>query len=107
MSKEDKKIPIFNLEKIPDKAYIKVLQDRVSELAVEAGKDNSYIIELEERLKSLLELTETDIFQLKKDTIYNKHSKTIKSQEKKIKEYLKTQKKLIGQIMELKMKLKL
>jgi len=99
MSKKD---PIFNLKKIPDNAYIKVLETTIKELQVKAGQDASYILELEHKLKVLLELDENHIKKLKEDTIYNKYTKTIKTQKKKIKEYIKTQKRLIGELMELK-----
>lgn len=58
MSKEDKTKPIFGLDKIPDSAYIKILQEEISELKVELGKEKSYIEELEEEVKALKVINE-------------------------------------------------
>lgn len=75
MSKSSKKDPIYGLEKIPDKAWIKLLEARIRELETEKGKLLSYIDELEHDKKELSKLTTEEFKEFKKDLIFDKINK--------------------------------
>lgn len=75
MSKNSKKDPIYGLDKIPDKAWIKLLESRISELEIEKGKLLAYIDELEYYKKELDKLTTEEFKEFKKDLAFDKMNK--------------------------------
>lgn len=90
MSKEDKKKPIFGLDKIPDEAYIKALEEKVSSLEFQLGQERSYTEELSEDMNKLTSiLLETDLDKKAKILLKEKQDKIV-SLEKSITK-LKTQ----------------
>ena len=103
MSEKDK--AIFGLNKLPMPAYVKALKDRISVLEVQAGKDNSYIIELEEVNKTLLELTPDERTSLKGDVVIRQLRKDNRQLREANRVYHRDQKKFIQKNIELKQKL--
>lgn len=77
MSKNNKKEPIFGLDKLPDKAYIKALEEEITRLNIEKGKTESYIDELSNDIVELKKLSQETLKELAKD-------KTIKELRKKV-----------------------
>ncbi|MAO08069.1 MAG: hypothetical protein CL596_05085 [Alteromonas sp.] len=95
MAKQEKHKKIFGLNKLPAKGYIKALEEQVKELKVERGKDQSYIEELEDRLRVIKELTPEELECIKKNnevirlrSIKNKLEKDLKKSRDEYKELL-------------------
>ncbi len=95
MAKSQKHKRLFGLDKIPVKGYAKALEQRVKELQIERGKDQSYIEELEDRLRVIKELTPEELECVRKNnemirlrSIKNKLERDIKKQKKEYKELL-------------------
>lgn len=103
MGKKNK--PIFGLSKLPDKAYIKALEERVSELEIERGKDQAYITELEDELKALSSKSKEELKEYRKSVLVNQLREAIGSKDKLLQTYKKDNKELIHQILMLKQKL--
>lgn len=114
MSTRDKKEPIFGLDKIPDKVYIKALEQEVSDLKIEVGMLTSYVHELEDSNKELLERV-TDLLDSRKFLNYKaayKEMKILLKEEKdknlllrqKYNEKQKEYKKTLNELISLKLK---
>lgn len=102
MAKNSKQKPIFGLSKLPTKAYIKSLEDRISELNIEKGKDKSYIEELEYNLKLINSRIENSSLEgVAREDAYNKLSKKLGDTIKKNIKLQKTNKELIDKIIKL------
>lgn len=99
----DKEKPIFGLNKLPDKAYIKALKGRISELVVYKGKDTSYIHELEDELKTIKQkIDNSDSSSLKKEKLYNEQKTTISKLTRENQRLQKNNKELVNRIINLK-----
>lgn len=97
---------LFGLEKLPTKAYIKALEERVKELQIQQGKDTSYIQELEDTLDNLNKLPKEELVKLNYDKQVEQFEKTIEKLEFKVFTITKDNKKHIAKIIELNNKLK-
>lgn len=99
MAKGNKHIPLYGLEKIPDKAYIEALQKENSELKLELGKERSYILELEDNLNKLENLSSQELLEKKIKKQLHKYqveiNKLTREKDKLQKEYKKVNNLLI------------
>lgn len=105
MSEKSKRTPIYGLEKIPEKAWIKILEKHVRELKVEIGKNESRIQELEYLLENKEKLTDEELQEIKKQTAYQKIQKERDDLKYKIYALTRDNKKLIEKNINLKRKL--
>lgn len=105
MSKNSKRKPIHGLDKIPEKAWLKILEKRVQELEIERGKDQSYIQELEHELEQLNKLGKEDLKDLLRIEAYNKLNKKVEKLNYKVYTLNRDIKRIIEKNVKLKMQL--